>query len=769
MKFSFKSLYLSLFILQIFFSILIISDLSLFGFIPFFLLTYFLVIPGFLILRLLKVSLFSKFNQIIHSVGLSLSVFMFGGLFLNTILPLIGETKPLTPLNTIIFLNIFTFITGLFSYLKEKNKYFKLIIRNIDYKKILYFIFPILFITQSLAGAQTLNNGGSSILSISLLIEIILYCLFIVLKTKKLNKKLIYPLTIYSISASLLLMISMRSSHIIGWDINQEYYVFQLTKKFSQWSISNFQNPYNSCLSITILPTMLSFLAKINDEYIFKLLYPLLFSFTPVGLYYLAMNFAKEKFAFLSSLMLIFYAPFILEIAMLARQEISLLFFVLILLTYFMKLNILENKKRLLFIVYYFSLVVSHYSTSYIALLLFLTLFLILLMYSKLEVLLLKIFKPSRHYPKVIKKNIQRLLSWKLITLMLLFTLFWNMKASTNSNNLNYVFNKTIGNFSMISTYKYNKDLVRNIISARQWKKFTAQDLNQYIIDKTQIYTATRSDVELYDKKSYLNYSTIPKYPRSIPYKKQVDEHKLYIPSLVSLLIMTSLIVGLFYIFLHKNGKTIIPQDYKILCFTIISLIAIFMTIFSLTKFYNFERLVLQSLIILAFPIILGMNLIFQFLFNKRENKALIASLIVILLLFVSTSGLANQFFGGNAYLQLNNFGEFYDRYYFHDSEKKSLLWLSNNYDNTRFVYADNYAYLKFLPFSTITKNVMLDIIPPVIDKNAYVYSSFSNTNNGIATSFNKSLLEISYNYPNEFLDNNKNVIYSNGDSIIFK
>jgi uncharacterized membrane protein len=376
MKCSHRMSYLGLLLLQIWASALILLHCDFLGIASVFLLTYFLVFPGFLLLRLMGISLSSRFNQLVHSVGLSLSIFMFGGLFLNTLLPLIGIPKPLTQLNVILFLNVCVVGIGFVSYSKEKQKRWEFQAQVNDVKTILLSIIPILFIVQALAGAQTLNNGGSSSISVGLLIEIILYCLVIALLGDRFNRKTVYPLALFSISASLLLMLSMRSYHVVGFDINQELYVFQLTKRSMLWSMSSFQNAYNSCLSITILPTMLSYVSGINDEYVFKLLYPLIFSFAPVGMYYMVKGLANENIAFLSALVFIVQPSFILEMPMLARQEIGIVFLVLLFSVLFSN-RLPEGKKATLLVVYYFSLVVSLYSTTYIAMFSFLMLFVI--------------------------------------------------------------------------------------------------------------------------------------------------------------------------------------------------------------------------------------------------------------------------------------------------------------------------------------------------------------------------------------------------------
>jgi uncharacterized membrane protein len=47
-------------------------------------------------------------------------------------------------------------------------------------------------------------------------------------------------------------MLSLRSWYISGFDISNEYEVFKITKEKMLWSMSNFNDTYNACLSITM-------------------------------------------------------------------------------------------------------------------------------------------------------------------------------------------------------------------------------------------------------------------------------------------------------------------------------------------------------------------------------------------------------------------------------------------------------------------------------------------------------------------------------------
>ena len=146
-----------------------------------------------------------------------------------------------------------------------------------------------------------------------------------------------YEIPIYLIAVSLLFMFSLRSSYVIGWDVNLEYKVFWLTESRQFWSMANYPDPYNACLSVTILPTIFQYFTKIDGAFVYKILFQCLAGLLSVTLYFIARNFANRFLSFLSAILFMSTVGFFLELPDLNRQEIAYLFFGLRLLTLFHK------------------------------------------------------------------------------------------------------------------------------------------------------------------------------------------------------------------------------------------------------------------------------------------------------------------------------------------------------------------------------------------------------------------------------------------------
>ena len=119
--------------------------------------------------------------------------------------------------------------------------------------------------------------------------------------------------------------------------------------------------------------------------------------------------------------------------------------------------------------------------------------------------------------------------------------------------------------------------------------------------------------------------------------------------------------------------------------------------------------------------------------------------------------------------------GTYYDVYYLHKSEVVSIDWLSNRLagdtqvaDNAvrAEVQTDRYSLKKINSMAEL--NAMNDIYPGLIRRDSYVYLGYTNVVKSQASMvFDGNLL--TYTYPLDFLDQNKDLVYSNGTARIYK
>ncbi len=333
---------------------------------------YLMFIPGFAILKILKLEERDVTFTVLFSAGLSIVFLMFAGFVINELYPLIGVSKPLSVVPLTMTLMALTVILLLVGYKLNPAR-----VVNIDFlahmsKKTLLKAF--VFVLPPVLGII----GAVYDYAPALVFMIVLIAILVPLAafSRKFLPTELYPFVIFAIGLGLLFHVTLISKYNFGYDINTEYHVFKMTQLQAHWDkpgqvlietqMANFQ----SDLSVTVLPTIYADLINISGELTFKLVFGFIFSLVPLVLYRMFQVQTGKTFAFLSAFVFMstpfsFYGT---EILGLNRQMLAELFFVLSAFLLIEK-SIDFRKRTVLLLIFSFGVVVSHYSTSYIYLL----------------------------------------------------------------------------------------------------------------------------------------------------------------------------------------------------------------------------------------------------------------------------------------------------------------------------------------------------------------------------------------------------------------
>jgi len=711
---------------------------------------------------MLKIRKIDFWEYLVYTIGLSIAFLMFAGLAVNWILPWLHITdKPLSLTPLLISFNLILFIFGFIAYKKNKDISLQISLPKINWLNKVFFITPMIFPILSILGAITLNNDGPNYLTMLMLGGIAIYVFLIAIFRHRLNEN-IYPWTILTIALSLLLMLSLRSWYISGFDISKEYQVFQITKEKMLWNMEDFNNIYNACLSITILPTILSLFLHVRDEYIFKFIFQVLFAITPVGIYVLLNKLKVKKIlAFLSSLFYISNPWFIDPMTTLNRQEIAFFSFILILLILF-EARFTATYRWILLMFFSVSMVVSHYSTTYVTLLIFI-----------LSYFLLKLFKSNKGF--IIRKfrittslitntNIYKI-SGFYILFLIASTFLWYSLITKSSNNIIDFTKNTTQNAQYIFTNNQKNAIIDQIFNPNS-NNNNMDTYNKYYVAKTIEYGKNKY-LSMYDKDSYKDFTIVPKaYPTL-----GIRNEKIFnLGNIIYKIILTSieffLFIGILYMIFKKSKKSLVfEKEYICLCMAGVILLAVMIILPYVSKGYNFDRLYMQVMIVLSLIEISGGIVVFNFLFRRDKFNARMMTVFLIIN-FLYTYGFIWQLIGGKTMMWLNNFGYFYAQTYTHKTEVYSVKWFREVSDNS-LIYS-NYSGRNMLWAYERKNNINNDIFPITIDRSAYVFLTYANKIDNVANFSYKGIL-LGYEYPIKFLDKNKNEIYNNGQSVVYK
>ena len=320
-------------------------------------------VPGILLLRIFRIHSINVVESMAYSAGLSLVLIMFSGAAINFLLPALGIQHPITPypiLWTITIEIIALMIAACFrdkSYRAEKQQ----LTQVPDINSILFLLVILLLVIAGVKISDLTGNNWvliASLLGMAVIVGLAAFKCFI--------RPGLYPFALFIISLGLLYQTSLMSPYLIGSDIYTEYQFFGDTVTGGLWNYS-IPNPVNACLSIVMLGPAYSFMMGISGIWIFKAVYPVLFSFLPLIMF----RFLRIQIGALPAFLAVFFfmavPTFSLEMVSLCRQQIAELFFGLFFLL-LVERKIGSLPKLVMMLVFALSIVVSHYSLSFITL-----------------------------------------------------------------------------------------------------------------------------------------------------------------------------------------------------------------------------------------------------------------------------------------------------------------------------------------------------------------------------------------------------------------
>ena len=741
-----------------------------------------ILLPGFLISLILRIRRKSFWENLIIIVGLSIAFLEFGGLLLNTLLPLFGVHDPLAFQSLAIGFDIYTLPLFILAWIRTKQLVVRVQIpRRSKTEKVLYAT-PVFFPILATLGAIVLNNGGSDILTLILLGAIAFYSLLLVLFREKIPANL-FPYAIFFIAIACLFTTSLRGWYITGNDIIREFYVFQLTNTHHLWNMAFYQDAYNACLSITILPTILTNLLSIQDIYVFKVIFQILFATSPVIVFFIVRNYTTPIFAFLSAFLFIAFPTFFNDMPMIGRQEIGFIFFGLALYMMLRRTETLQPSTKLdtlsfstlslsmrrgLFIIFALGVIVSHYSTNFVLLVLlaFVSISLSIISLPFVKKTLTLLVSKSRIKPQNTFSH-EAFLSLPLILPLILIlhismTFLWNDFVTNSSGNITSVIAEVVNGIFVRSNDK-SSDLSLSIFFAP--KVDLKKELQTYIND---IYQSENHE-NLYRTSITNNYPTYLISQEKLaptPYGNLLSSFDISVfggqaslRSLSASILQIFVFIGLLAVFFLKNEKTFDLQ-YVLLCIGALFLLALMTVLPAISIEYGILRMFQQLLFMIALPIVLGLR---SLLFFVKEQRRILLIGVIAIFFFLNLTGFFSHL-TGDYYPQmtLDNAGVYYDTLYVRGSDVVAIAWLSRNDANCDPIAADPRAINMLLIYGDI--HALNENFPVAIPKNACVYVLVSNY---IVGSVQHNT--VYYNSDKPFLDKYKNNIYSNGEINIYR
>ena len=323
---------------------------------------FLIFVPGLLIIRILRIHNIGMVETIAYSVGLSLASVMFVGALTNFTLPFIGVSKPISLMPVTIAIAVFSLILMAIAYVRDKD------FKDTPEKKstvklqLVPALFLVLLLLLAILSVNLIDAYNNNVL---LLIVLLVIASIVALAAfGKFIQPGIYPLAIFVIGICLLYQTTLMSPYLVGSDIYDEYHFYQLAASTGFWDAS-IPSTVNSCLSITMLAPVYSLILNIDGIWVFKAIYPLIFSLVPLILFHVFSQQMSSKKAFLAAFFFMVVPTFFLEMIALCRQQIAELFLAMVILL-LVDRKLSFGPKLTLAAIFAASIVVSHYAIGFI-------------------------------------------------------------------------------------------------------------------------------------------------------------------------------------------------------------------------------------------------------------------------------------------------------------------------------------------------------------------------------------------------------------------
>lgn len=686
-----------------------------------------LVLPGWLIVRLWKDST-AKYEKLIYSVAISLCAMLLIGLIINTTMPLLGYSKALD--RKVVQPVIMASVTLLLVYsLHRKRISIKILDlkRNFNPLLVMGLCLPLIVV----GGANRLNAMPKDWLATLALVLIIIYSLIILWLAKTNQSKSFIPFHIFIISVSLLWMYSLRSHYVFGFDISTEFHYFTQTLKLGRWIPSH--SPYNACLSITMLPTMIANFTGIGAESIFKVVYPALFSVVPVAIYAIGRRYFSVFSSALGSFLYIFQQSFLFQSTALARQEIAMVFLSAALLAFFNN-KWSAKKRRVLFILFSFGMILSHYSTTYIAAAAYVSTFIVTFIYARLS---------GSRFPKY-------RLSASITGIIVVSAITWNLQITQSSSNLF----QTIGQSITSIPHVFQADAQRSVVA--QSIIGTPLASGNELTQKYFRQHSASSNVDLINDATSL--------PLSGPTGKSMFIVKFvhfYLPYIIKLFV----IISVPYYFFSKKSR--LPITYILISTAILLFGVLLVLVPNLSLDYNVERIYQQNLILLAVPAV-DLMLLVSARFRIYGAVSVVAILFAY---FIMTSSLFDKQFLNWSNANIGNLNEATYTFYATDGDRLAVEWLNASNPYNYKIYGDRYGALRAITFSppyVSTYSISDNLLLGATTHNSYVFLDTTNLVDG-RSYYQLNGQVFCFSTPNRLINGNKNSIYSSQVASIYR
>lgn len=657
-----------------------------------------------------------------YAFGLSLLGLIVGGLLLDTVLPWVGVDRPLAPAPlgvAWLVADIALIVWRRDVPLLEPGTVRTAVRSALDAQLVLAPTLAVVSLVLAVAGAIRLNNGASGVVAVVAVVVDGAALLAQLLASRRTHDGWVLGL----VAAALLLGTSLRGWYITGHDIQAEYLAFRLTDGAQNWEMSALPSAYNACLSVNILPTVLTQATGLSGLVVFKLLLQLVFATVPVLTYLFARRFIPRRLALAAAILTVAFPTFYTDMPYLVRQELAFFFLALMLLA------TTEHPRsvwrlRLLVFALGVGVVLSHYSTTYV-----------LLMGLVAALLGLAVFRKGERRPLVLAHPL-------VVAALFVVTLAWAGPVTGTGGHAREVLTDTVHAITGAAGGPSSSDTSYWLLSG---DGTSPRDRMDSYVDATLDYRAEYIPEDL------------QVFPDPGPAETTPELHAVAstpVKVACALVMQAFLLLGLVWL-LRRRSASGFSREVVFLVWGSMAALGLIVTVPNLSVDYGVLRAFQQTLLVVAPVMAMGM----WFVLRRRVLCAVApVALLVVLAATQQRIGLANA-------------GTYYDRFFATDSAMHGIKWLGAtdraDKSNERII-ANRNVNVRLLALSDNRAPVSDRLYPTMLSRDAYVFVDGQILDQGESTVFWTGDL-LTYDYPVDVLDQKLDRIYDAPQARVYR
>jgi uncharacterized membrane protein len=712
------------------------------------------LVPGAMLLGAVRVRLESAYGQLAAVVGMSIGLLMAWGAVGSSVLPALGLSRPVERLPSLLAVDALVLVLSPFVP-RESSPLLDLVgsfSRRWYWAALAVAGGPVI----AIAGVERLNNGrGSALVQVSIGLAVLMLIFGLVAAWR--GNHPAAQASLLAASATLLYLYSFRGTHLFGFDIQQEYQRFQSTFDVARWSPPSNGDPYAAMLSITALPSVLAKLTSISGLYLFKGFYPLLLAAVPGLVYEMAARWVPARSAYLGTAYLVALPDFSGQLTALARQEVGFFYFMLLLAVVFDR-SVPGSRRSALAVSVLGLLVVSHYSTSYVAV--------TLMAATWLAYALLRIFRRVRRRPV---HGSRPAIGLPLVLAGIAMIVVWDVAITSSSGNVTSFASSVADEGLQILPNSQGGSLITRYLNGNVAGSISPA---KYYAEAQAASRATQPWLHPFPVSVTSSYPALPAPPVKSrpPVVDGVDQVTSSAATVVDEFFLLITLVGVAIALArikrrgvaHLRHRPSLPSEAAILSLAFVAFLIVVRFSGTVVGSYNSDRAQIQGAMVLA----ASFGLTCEWLISRARRIAVTALVVGLGLVLLDGLGEQTTLGGGNAIL-LTNSGTAYDYFYITSGEATAAQWLVDEAGRNPLIYTDSYGYLRIWNATAYAARPQTWLTPATVDRGAWVYAQAYEVNDGRAYgSINGS--STVYGFPASFLSANYDTVYSDPTARVY-